>query len=123
MGERNQIFVFGSNLAGRHGAGSAKEAIQNWGAEYGIGFGPRGASFAIPTKGFALERLPLTQIHVYVQAFLTYASIHPEKDFEIVAIGCGLAGYKPSEIAPMFRHAPANCKLPRVFQHELGVQS
>lgn len=112
----NTVFVFGSNLAGRHGAGSALEAVRKHGAQYGVGVGPTGRAYAIPTKGFRLEVLPLEKIEKFVAEFITYAKSHPNTTFNIVAIGCGLAGYDPDEIAPMFRNAPSNCILPEEFR-------
>jgi hypothetical protein len=107
----NHIFVFGSNLAGRHGKGSALEALQKHGAVYGHGEGRQGDSYGIPTKDRQLKTLPLAEIQVYVDRFLTYAREHPELTFDVCAIGCGLAGYAPKDIAPMFAYAPANCNL------------
>lgn len=112
----DHIFVFGSNLAGRHGAGSALVAMREHGALYGIGSGPTGRAYAIPTKGFQLEVLPLEKIREYVDEFIDYARRNHEKTFNIVAIGCGLAGYDPDEIAPMFEMAPINCILPKEFR-------
>jgi hypothetical protein len=106
------IFVFGSNLAGRHGAGSAKAARRHYGAQYGVGVGPTGDSYAIPTKGYNLEVLPLDLIAQYVLAFLSYAEANPEMEFHICKIGCGLAGYQEHQIAPLFANAPPNCVLP-----------
>lgn len=114
------VFVFGSNLAGRHGAGSAKEALKNHGAIYGQGLGRHGNSYAIPTKGWKMEILPLEHIRNYVNGFLAHASYWYDEDFDIVAIGCGLSGYKPEQIAPMFKDAPANCHLPKEFLEVLG---
>lgn len=111
----NRIFVFGSNLAGRHGKGAALHARQNCGAIYGQGIGRQGQSYAIPTKDSHLKPLPLGKIKGYVEQFLGYAEDHPELTFEITAIGCGLAGYTPEEIAPMFEGSPANCLLPKEF--------
>lgn len=110
-----EIFVFGSNLAGRHGAGAAKHALEHHGAKYGCGAGIQGNSYAIPTKGHRLEVLPLAQIKPYVERFLKTARAWPELKFKLTAIGCGLAGYRPDEIAPMFRDAPANVELPEEF--------
>lgn len=115
------IFVFGSNLAGRHGAGSALEAVTNHGAVYGRGWGAYGNSYAIPTKGFRLEVLPLEMIGHFVRAFVQFAKVHPDHMFNVVAIGCGLAGYKPSQIAPFFEDAPANVSLPDEFRFELDI--
>lgn len=114
-----EVFVFGSNLAGRHGKGAALFALQNHGAIYGVGWGRQGNSYAIPTKGFGKKRmpvLPLPLIHHFVLAFLDYAHKHPEDSFRVTPIGCGLAGYRPSQIAPMFNYAPMNVSLPYEFQ-------
>ena len=114
MSER--IFVFGSNLAGRHGKGAALEAYERHGAKRGKGVGPQGHSYAIPTKDAHLGVLPLGDIDWHARNFLAYAADHPELDFQLTAIGCGLAGYKPEQIAPMFADAPLNVKLPPEFE-------
>jgi len=106
------IFVFGSNVAGRHGKGAAKTAVEEHGAIYGRGTGPQGNSYAIPTKGSDLRTLPLDIIKLYVDQFTEYAHNHPELQFQVTRIGCGLAGYKDQDIAPMFSDAPENCQLP-----------
>lgn len=116
MSARPRIFVFGSNLAGRHGAGSAKAAVQHHGAIYGCSMGKQGNSYAIPTKDRNLQVLPLAFIEEHVAAFLEYALAHPEWQFDVVAIGCGLAGYKPEQIAPMFAGASNNVHLPKEFR-------
>lgn len=103
------IFVFGSNLAGRHGKGAALEARTQWGAQYGVGRGRTGDAYAIPTKDANLQTLPLESIYVSVKEFLEYARYHEELKFLVTPIGCGLAGYTHEQIAPMFRGAPANC--------------
>jgi hypothetical protein len=107
------IFVFGSNLAGRHGKGAALTARQEWSAEYGVGEGRTGDAYAIPTKGYRLEILPYYIIKQYVDKFILYANDHPELEFFVTRVGCGLAGYKDDEIGPLFKHAPSNCKLPK----------
>ena len=109
------IFVFGSNLAGRHGKGAALYAKQHHGAVYGVGMGRTGDSYAIPTKDAKLKTLPLEVIRDRVAEFLAYARDNPNIIFKVTAIGCGLAGYQPSNIAPMFITAPANCQLPAEF--------
>lgn len=106
------IFVFGSNLAGRHGMGAAKFALDNHGAVYGKGIGHYGNSYAIPTKDSNIRTLPLSVIEIYVQHFIQYAVNHPELEFQVTRIGCGLAGYKDSDIAPFFVNSPKNCHLP-----------
>ena len=109
---RHKIFVFGSNLAGRHGKGSALAAKKYYGAKTGVGFGRTGNAYAIPTKDSDLRSLPLKTIREYVTEFLRYASEHPELEFFVVAIGTGLAGYKHEDIACMFKDAPDSCELP-----------
>lgn len=109
MAEQQTIFVFGSNLAGRHGRGAAANALKKWGAWYGVGRGPQGRSYALPTKSWSLSPLPLHEIRDEVVAFLDYARRRPECQFLITRIGCGLAGYTDAQIAPMFFGAPANC--------------
>lgn len=107
------IFVFGSNRAGRHGKGAALHAKQFKGAKNGQGEGLQGSSYAIPTKDEHLQTLPLDQIQAHVDRFLEFARDHPDMVFEITRIGCGLAGYRDQDIAPMFENAPKNCQLPR----------
>lgn len=106
------IFVFGSNIAGRHGKGAALYARKNHGAIYGQGIGRQGNSYAIPTKNLFLESYPLETIKFHVDTFIMYANKHPELIFNVTRIGCGLAGYTDIDIAPMFRDAPINCILP-----------
>jgi hypothetical protein len=107
-----EIFVFGSNEAGRHGKGAALHARNHYGAKYGRGFGRTGNAWAIPTKDGQLRTLPLERIAEYVRQFLVYAQQHPELMFKLTAIGTGLAGYTHEDIAPLFAHAPKNCELP-----------
>lgn len=113
MTESNSIFVFGSNLAGRHGKGAALEAIQKHGAIYGQGFGRQGNSWAIPTKNQHLKTLSLNEINAYVSCFVRYANWNTNLIFNITRVGCGLAGYTDAEIAPFFKDAPENCNLPK----------
>ena len=109
------IFVFGSNERGAHGKGAALFAKRYRGAVYGQAEGLQGHSYAIPTKDAGLRPLPLPAIEIYVERFLSFAAAHPSLKFTVTAIGCGLAGYTPSDIAPMFQDAPANCHLPASF--------
>ena len=111
-----RIFTFGSNLAGRHGKGAAFTALREHGAVYGVGVGRTGNAYAIPTKGRKLEVLPLDMIEDYVTDFIEYAKAHPELQFQLTAIGCGLAGYRPEQIAPMFKAAPLNVEQPPEFK-------
>lgn len=111
-----QIFVFGSNLAGRHGRGSAEEAVKKHGAIYGVGIGLQGASYAIPTKYADLKIMPIDAIKWHVEYFEFFAHTHSQWQFNVVAIGCGLAGYQPRDIAPLFQYRPRNVVLPPEFQ-------
>jgi hypothetical protein len=113
------IFVFGSNEAGIHGRGSALFAVKEHGAIHGVGEGLQGWSYAIPTKDKRLETLPLAQIQVYVDRFIEFARAHREMQFNMVEIGCGLAGYKPRQIATMLKNAPTNVNLPVAFKNAL----
>ena len=106
-----EIFVFGSNLAGVHGAGAAKVAHEKFGAQLGFGHGRTGKSWAIPTKDENIETMPLGEIRYHVDYFLNQAESTPNIKFFITRIGCGLAGYKDSDIAPMFKGAPDNCSF------------
>lgn len=115
------IFVFGSNLAGRHGAGAALHARREHGAEYGTGHGPTGTAYAIPTKDERLRSLPLSRIKEYVNEFLVYTWGHSEERFEVTKIGCGLAGYTEADIAPMFAGAGLNCRLPAGWRDLAGA--
>lgn len=110
-----KIFVFGSNLSGIHGAGAAKHALMHYGAVRGISRGRSGSSYAIPTKETPWKRLSLIKIKFFVDEFLRYAKDHPNLTFYLTPIGCGLAGYKPTQIAPMFKNSPPNVIKPKEF--------
>lgn len=112
----NEIFVFGSNLAGMHGGGAARTARLHFGAVMGNGDGPQGQSYAIPTMQGGVET-----IRPYVDKFIDYAKAHPELTFLVTPIGCGIAGFTPDEIAPLFEEAVSveNIHLPQNFWEEL----
>lgn len=114
------IWVFGSNLAGRHGKGAAKIARTNFRAEYGCGQGPTGYAYAIPTKDARLAILPLSHIRKSVQDFIAYAKASPKKRFFVTRVGCGLAGYRDDEIAPFFQNVPTNCSMPAEWEQYIG---
>ena len=101
----SDIFVFGSNLAGRHGKGTALTARQHHGAIYGQGVGLQGSSYGIPTKSANLTVLPIHTIRYFVNQFIKFAVANPELKFNVTKIGCGLAGYTPAQIAPLFTKA------------------
>ncbi len=115
--KENEIFVFGSNLSGRHGRGAAHIAYHKFGAVRGIGVGLHGNSYAIPTKDQNLKTLPLEIICHFVDNFIELTKTEPKLIFLVTEIGCGLAGYTPESIAPLFekaRHCD-NIYLPRKF--------
>jgi hypothetical protein len=97
----HEVFVFGSNLSGRHGKGAAKTALK-FGASYGTKEGIQGNSYAIPTKDHKLNTLRIEQIKLFVDRFVDFVSKSTYNDFLVTEIGCGLAGYEPSQIAPLF---------------------
>jgi hypothetical protein len=110
------VFVFGSNLSGRHGKGLALRAREHHGAVSGKGVGLQGASYAIPTKDHALRGLPLDQIAHYVNRFIEFAREHTEMTFQVTRVGCGMAGYSDKQMAPLFAGAPENCRLPEEWK-------
>ena len=109
---KNEIFVFGSNLAGRHGGGAARLAYDRFGAVWGEGVGMFGQTYAIPTM-----QGPVSTIKPYVDDFIAFAKEHSEYVFLVTKIGCGIAGFRESEIAPLFRDAipVENILLPDTF--------
>ncbi|MFC2996470.1 hypothetical protein ACFODO_14620 [Acinetobacter sichuanensis] len=110
------VFVFGSNLAGTHQGGAAKIAYLHFGAMKGVGRGWSGQSFAIPTMNEHLQQMPLSQIEHYVDDFKIYTKNHPKTKYFITAVGCGVAGYKVEEIAPMFKGISHNVIFPSSFR-------
>lgn len=105
------IFVFGSNLAGIHGAGAARFAVLRHGAIYGQGIGLQGRSYGIPTKSARIETLTLSEIAGYVRQFIEVARQRQDLTFYVTPIGCGLAGYRRDQIRPMFSEMPSNCRF------------
>lgn len=111
--DRRVILVFGSNLRGYHGAGSAEAALAQHGAVMGQARGLQGNSYAIPTKEANIwQSRPLGDICKDVREFLAFARKHESWTFNVVKVGCGLAGYKEEQIAPFFHGAPPNVQLP-----------
>lgn len=115
----NEVFVFGSNLAGMHGGGAARVARKLFGAVMGQGVGLQGQSYAIPTMQGGVET-----IKPYVDEFIAFAESHPELKFYVTRIGCGIAGFTDAEIAPLFKNAlgKPNIVLPRDFVEVLENQ-
>lgn len=119
---KNEIFVFGSNEGGRHGAGAAKAAMK-WGAKYGQAEGIQGSTYGIPTVDASVRNsLTPKQIKPYVDRFVAYVKFHPELKFYVTPIGCGLAGLHPKDIAPLFDGAYGleNVHYPQVFWMHSG---
>jgi hypothetical protein len=117
-----QVFVFGSNLSGIHGAGAARAANHRYGAEWGVSEGRTGWTYAIPTVQENIAGpLGLPAISTAVERFLRYAATHPEDSFLVTRIGCVLAGHTDKDFAPMFRDAPLNCSLPDTWRNLLEV--
>ena len=114
----NEIFVFGSNLNGFHGGGAAKLACEKWGAIWGQGVGLQGQTYAIPTMQGGTET-----IKPYVDEFIQFAKENPDKTFLVTEIGCGIAGFQPNEIAPLFMDAVnvENIYLPENFWNEFNM--
>ena len=108
----DEVFVFGSNLAGMHGGGAAYIAFKQFGAVMGCGVGLRGRSYAIPTMQGGVET-----IKPYVDDFIAFTKDHPELFFYVTRIGCGIAGFRDKEIAPLFKeaHGLENVCLPESF--------
>lgn len=117
-----EVFVFGSNEAGIHGAGAARLAARLFGAVRGKGAGEMGQCYGIPTKDAHIRTLPVRAIASHVLDFLFHAASNPEKTYLVTQIGCGLAGYGPSDIAPLFRAAPSNVVLPASFVEVLNQE-
>ncbi len=110
--KENEIFVFGSNLQGMHGGGAARLAYEKFGAIWGQGVGLQGQSYGIPTMHGGVDA-----IKPYVDEFIEFAKSHPEMTFLVTRIGCGIAGFRDEEIAPLFKECIEidNVILPRTF--------
>jgi hypothetical protein len=116
--KENEIFVFGSNLHGMHGGGAARVAHQKFGAEWGVGVGPTGKCYAIPTMHGGIDT-----IKPYVDDFITYAKEHTNQHFYVTRIGCGIAGFTDEQMAPLFKDLQEldNVSIPKQWADILGV--
>ena len=116
--EDNEIFVFGSNLDGLHGGGAARVAYQKFGAQWGKGVGIQGKSYGIPTMHVGVD-----EIKPYVDEFIEFALSNKEYTFLVTRIGCGIAGFSPNKIAPLFTKAIEieNILLPEDFVQVIEV--
>jgi hypothetical protein len=118
LAHSGEVFVFGSNLKGFHGAGAARVAENHFEAVMGKGNGHQGQSYAIPTKGFRIETLGIAQITEYINKFVHYTNTETDISFFVTRVGCGLAGFKDSEIAPLFKNAK-NCSFAKTWKQYL----
>ena len=120
------LFVFGSNKSGIHGAGSAKFAHQHYGAEWGVGEGitggPKTLCYALPTKGYGITFIPLSEVKHSVTRFLDVAKTWSDSqaEFKVTQVGCGLGGFTKAQIAPLFLFAPNNCLFDEAWRPILG---
>ena len=114
--KENEIFVFGSNLEGMHGGGAARAAYNKFGAIWGQGVGLQGQSYGIPTMHGGVD-----VIEPYVDEFIDFAKSHTELKFLVTRIGCGIAGFRDEEMAPLFKDAIEieNIYLPKSFYNIL----
>lgn len=110
--DQDDVFVFGSNLEGHHAGGAARLAYEKFGAVWGVGVGPEGQTYAIPTMQGGVETIKL-----YVDQFIEYARECDQNTFYVTRIGCGIAGFTDEEIAPLFDEAYDlyNVRLPESF--------
>lgn len=118
------VWVFGSNLLGRHGAGAALVAHKNYGYPYGLGVGYHSfqdntQAYGIPTKSMPHSTMELNEIKNYVDDFIDYAQTNKSKVFFVTRVGCFLARYKDKDIAPMFYGAPSNCNFAESWKQYL----
>ena len=121
----NEVFVFGSNMNGNHYGGAARIAYDRFGASWGVGEGETGMTYAIPTLNKNMEKVTGQQLSGSISRFITYCENHPEKDFYLTKIGCGIAGWSICEVAEIFFEAlenvselglmPKNLTLPKEF--------
>jgi len=108
-----EIFVFGSNLAGIHGAGAARAAYDHYGAVWGRGLGVFGLSYALPTKNHLIDSLHFECVKAFIEQFAYFSrSNYQTQKYFVTRVGCGLAGYQNSDIAPLFKGVADNCNMP-----------
>lgn len=108
----NQIFVFGSNLGGRHAGGAARLAKDRFGAEEGVGEGLTGQSYAFPTLTAAFAKVSPAALETSRNRLFATARENPDKVFLLTKVGCGIAGFREDQIRPLFENAPPNLVLP-----------
>lgn len=108
----NEVFIFGSNLAGRHGKGAAKTALNKFGAIYGVGEGPQGQSYAFPTLDWNLNQLSTERLKTSSALLFAVTQCWYWKKFYLTDVGCGLGGYSPEYMKQFFTKLPSNVTKP-----------
>lgn len=108
----NQVFIFGSNMAGKHYGGAAKQAADQFGAQYGVGEGLTGQCYAFPTLTADFKKVSNTQLHASRLRLYETANAHPETEFLLTKVGCGIAGFTESKMRRLFVNAPSNVVKP-----------
>lgn len=111
-----KVYVFGSNLQGRHGKGSALRARNYWGAEYGVGRGMTGRAYALPTKVTPYQRMDLQHVEANIKEFIKHAKENPKDTFYLARPGCNNAGFTDAQIAPLFKGSPKNIVIPFMWE-------
>lgn len=113
----NQVFVFGSNTEGRHGGGAAYFAHKHFGAEWGLAEGLSGQTYAIPTCDIMIDKVDIEVLSQSIDRFIGHACGTADTIYLVTPIGCGIAGFTPEEIAPLFLLAKQveNIHLPESF--------
>lgn len=119
----NSLFVFGSNLAGRHGSGSARAAYDHYGAAMGVFNGHTGDAYAIPTVDTAIQPLPIEVIGMYIDELHQFAKIYPNFNLFVTRLGCGIAGFTDEEVARQFANVSwtGNFDFPIEWKPFLGI--
>lgn len=115
--QSNEIFVFGSNLAGEHGGGAARFAYKKFGAIWGQGVGLQGSSYALPTLDRERQKIGIRELEQHVETLYAILVDNQRTNFLITKVGCGIAGFTIAEIAPLFKPfmSLSNCSLPIEF--------
>jgi hypothetical protein len=119
--ENYEVFVFGSNLAGNHSGGTAKLALDKFGAEEGNGEGLQGQSYAFPTLTKKMEKRTEKNLKKSVDKLIGCANDNTTKIFLVTKIGCGIAGYKEEEMKMLFdrNDVSANIVLPEGWRNDI----
>ena len=116
---RRRIFVFGSNEMGYHGGGAAAYAREECGAVMGVGEGLTGEAYALPTCSSPGKAMPISAVKLACQRFQDFAHAHPEMDFLLTAVGCGIAGFKTHQLGVWFPNLPDNVYVQSRLAYDL----